>query len=85
MICVNGEWTKLIEEYEDEKNKMREGNRMLDLENEFTRSETENTIDFKAKKPNENGIIISISFTKDEDEHKEAIEAIKEFFVIEVF
>lgn len=56
---------------------------MINADN-YTYKEKENSIELKAKKPNNKGFIVNISFSKDEKEHEESIEAIKEFFVREV-
>ena len=58
---------------------------MLDLENDFTCTETETNVHFISKKPNKNGFKFEITFTKDKDEHKESMDAIKEFFIREIF
>lgn len=53
-------------------------------ENGYTRTETEDTILYKTNKPNKNGFIINVTFTKNQKEHEESIEAIEQFFIREV-
>jgi hypothetical protein len=51
---------------------------------DFTIAETDNVITYKATKPNNKGFKINISFTKNQDEHEESMEAIEQFFIREV-
>lgn len=51
----------------------------------YTYIENNDSIILKAKKPDKDGFIINISFTKDEKEHEESMKAIKEFFIREIF
>ena len=39
---------------------------------------------FKAIKPNERGFFINLTFTKNQEEHDKAMEAIKQFFIREI-
>ncbi|MFD0827599.1 hypothetical protein ACT8ZR_18385 [Neobacillus sp. M.A.Huq-85] len=56
----------------------------IDFENDFIRTETEDSIILKAKRRNEDGFLINITFTKNQEEHEEAMEAIEEFFIREI-
>ncbi|MEC1772311.1 hypothetical protein [Schinkia azotoformans] len=51
---------------------------------DYDYTETEDETIFEAKKPNKDGFIVNVSFTKDKDEHKESMDAIKEFFMKEI-
>jgi hypothetical protein len=51
----------------------------------YTYIETDEDITIKPKKPNERGFIVNVSYTKNQEEHEEAMEAIKEFFIREIF
>jgi hypothetical protein len=53
-------------------------------EEDYIRIETEDETQFIAKKPNERGFIVNVSYTKNQEEHEEAMESIKEFFIREI-
>jgi hypothetical protein len=53
-------------------------------EEDYIRIETDEDITIKPKKPNKDGFIVNVSYTKNQKEHEEAMEAIKDFFVREV-
>ncbi|MFD2679632.1 hypothetical protein [Bacillus seohaeanensis] len=52
-------------------------------EEDYIHIETEDETQFIAKKPDEDGFIINVSYTKSQEKHEEAMEAIKKFFVRE--
>jgi hypothetical protein len=56
---------------------------MLNLD-DYIYSETEESIILTSKEPDNDGFTFSITFTKDEKEHEESLEAIKDFFIREI-
>ncbi|MEK4922413.1 hypothetical protein MKX78_10875 [Cytobacillus sp. FSL R5-0569] len=48
-------------------------------------TKTEDFVKLVSIEPNKDGFIIEATFTRDEEEHKEAVEAIREFFIREIF
>lgn len=56
----------------------------IDYNNDFVRTETEESIFLNATKPDDDGFIINITYSKNPEEHEEAMEAIKQFFIREI-
>ncbi|MEK4922414.1 hypothetical protein MKX78_10880 [Cytobacillus sp. FSL R5-0569] len=46
---------------------------------------TEEEVKLTAKERNENGFLIHVSFGRDEEKGKDAVEAIEDFFIREIF
>ncbi|MDR6997762.1 hypothetical protein [Neobacillus niacini] len=47
----------------------------IDYNNDFVRTETEESIFLNATKPDDDGFIINITYSKNPEEHEEAMEA----------